>query len=308
MPEPLIFLLILIALPLLLAGWLIRRRYASRLEGVVLIALAGLLALFLLLWGQYPYVGSHYLRYLPLLLTAGATVAVFRAVRDLPWLQRKGWGRGVLMALCSVGALLLAAMDWMALQGRAVDVSSVEMEFPLRGGTWYISTGGSNAVLNLHHKPRTPSQHYAIDVDRLDGLGRYARGLIPDRVEDFLIFGDTIYSPCRGEVIEARDGVPDHAPFEFDADSGGGNQVVIDCDGVEVALLHMMEGSVQVASGDRPAAGDPLGRVGNSGFSVQPHLHVQASRRTGAERASREGVPILFGGRFLVRNDVFAND
>lgn len=124
-----------------------------------------------------------------------------------------------------------------------------------------------------------------------------------------MIFGDTIHSPCPGEVIEIQDGVPDHEPFEYDSDSGGGNQVVLDCDGLEVALLHMMEGSVRVEPGDRLAAGDPLGRVGNSGFSVQPHLHVQASRNAGADAtASRVGVPIRFGGRFLVRNDVFVNE
>ncbi len=309
MPEPLIFLVILVLIPLLLMGWLARREYATRFEALVLVAFAGLLVLFLLQWGQYPYVGSYYLRYVPVALMAGTTFRVLRAVRDRPWFQSPGLGKGVLIALHAVGVVVLGAMNWMALRAHAVDPATVEMEFPLRGGIWYISTGGSNAVLNLHHKPRTPAQHYAIDIDRLDRLGRYARGLIPGRVGDYLIFGDTIHSPCRGLVAEIHDGVPDHEPFEYDSDAGGGNRVVLDCDGLEVALLHMMEGSVQVKPGDRLAAGDPLGRVGNSGFSVQPHLHVQASRSAGATTpASRVGVPVRFGSRFLVRNDRFVNE
>lgn len=113
--------------------------------------------LFLLEWGQYPYVGSYYLRYVPVALMAVTTFVVFKAARDRPWFERPGWGKGVLVALLAAGALVLAAINWMAFRAHAVDVATVDMEFPLRGGTWYISTGGSNAVLNLHHKPHTPA-------------------------------------------------------------------------------------------------------------------------------------------------------
>jgi Peptidase family M23 len=309
MPEPLVFLVILVVVPLLLMGWLLRREYASRLEALVLVTFTGMLVLFLLQWGQYPYVGSYYLRYVPVALVGGTTFLALRAARDRPWFDRPALGKGVLIGLHAVGVVVLVVVNWMAFRAHAVDVATVDMQFPLRGGIWYISTGGSNAVLNLHHKPRTPSQHYAIDIDRLDSFGRYARGLIPSRVEDYLIFGDTIFSPCAGAVLEIHDGMPDHKPFEYDSDSGGGNRVVLDCDGLEVALLHMMEGSVRVEPGSLLSAGDPLGRVGNSGFSVQPHLHVQASRTAGAQGSARRvGVPIRFGGRFLVRNELFVNE
>lgn len=52
--------------------------------------------------------------------------------------------------------------------------------------------------------------------------------------------------------------------------------------------------------------GTPLGQVGNSGGSSEPHLHVHA-QRPGMADAPLSGAPIpsLIEGRFLVRNDRF---
>jgi murein DD-endopeptidase MepM/ murein hydrolase activator NlpD len=43
--------------------------------------------------------------------------------------------------------------------------------------------------------------------------------------------------------------------------------------------------------------GQRIGRVGNSGNTSEPHLHIHAER-DGA------GVPLRFDGRFPVRNDL----
>jgi murein DD-endopeptidase MepM/ murein hydrolase activator NlpD len=39
-------------------------------------------------------------------------------------------------------------------------------------------------------------------------------------------------------------------------------------------VAHLRRGSVAVAQGDRVAKGQMLGRVGNSGNSSEPHVHV----------------------------------
>ncbi|MGD2135197.1 MAG: M23 family metallopeptidase [Gemmatimonadales bacterium] len=307
MAETFIFLVLLILVPLAMLAWVARRTYASRLEAVLGALFTALFVLFLFLWGQYPYVGSYYFRYVLVVLAGMALFLVFRSVRERPWFSGDlGWRRWLAVGLSVVGSLLLLPLNWGALQAHRVDGPTVDMEFPFRAGTFYISTGGSNAVLNLHHKPNTPAQMYAIDIDRLDGLGRYARGLIPDQLDDHLMFGELVQSPSDGLVIEARGDVADHAPYDYDPDTGAGNHVVIETDdGLQVALFHLRQGSVLVVPGDRVAAGDPIGRVGNSGFSVQPHLHLQVSRPATADpEAGQVGVPVRFGGRFLVRNDV----
>jgi hypothetical protein len=64
-----------------------------------------------------------------------------------------------------------------------------------------------------------------------------------------------------------------------------------------VELAHLQRRSVRVAAGDPVTAGTPLGLVGNSGNTSEPHLHVHAETDAG------EGVPMTFEGRFLIRND-----
>lgn len=308
MPESVLFLIILVLVPLALTGWVIRRAYASRLEALLVALFALLLLAFLFQWGQYPYVGSYYLRYLLLLGAGAAAGAVFRAARGVPWYVRPGWRKAFGLGLLVPGIVVLLLLNGRAWQARYTSVPAADLAFPLRGSTYYISTGGTNGVLNLHHKPNTPAQHYAIDIDRLDAWGRHARSLLPDRLEDYLVYGETVYSPSDGRVVEARDGVADHRPLAYDPATGAGNYVVIErADGLQVALYHLMQGSVRVQPGDQVAEGAPVGRVGNSGFSVHPHLHLQVSRsRRAAATASRTGVPARFQGRLLVRNSLFA--
>lgn len=59
----------------------------------------------------------------------------------------------------------------------------------------------------------------------------------------------------------------------------------------------MMRESVAVDSGHAVAGGAPIGRVGNSGNTTEPHLHIHATR-------GGHGVPVTFDGRFLVRNSL----
>ncbi len=76
-----------------------------------------------------------------------------------------------------------------------------------------------------------------------------------------------------------------------------------------VVLAHLMKGSISVVEGDYVRAGAPLGRVGNSGNTTEPHLHIHAVRGSTPDSILvSEGVPILFGGRFPVRNRVISTE
>lgn len=90
---------------------------------------------------------------------------------------------------------------------------------------------------------------------------------------------------------------------EGDPQNPAGNHVELEtADGVRIFLAHMLKGSVRVSTGDRVRRGDPLGKVGNSGNTSEPHLHIHAVRG-GRGLFEGKGVPLTFGGRFLVRND-----
>ena len=73
----------------------------------------------------------------------------------------------------------------------------------------------------------------------------------------------------------AIDGAP---PWPAPGVHPAGNLVVVETGGVQVFLAHLEPGSIVVRRGDPVQAGDPVGRVGCTGNSTEPHLHVHAVR------------------------------
>jgi len=73
-----------------------------------------------------------------------------------------------------------------------------------------------------------------------------------------------------------------------------------------VVLAHLRQGSVEVAAGEDVAVGSRLGRVGNSGNSSEPHLHIHAVRGRIVDPAevfaSGTPVPMRFGRSVLHRH------
>jgi len=81
--------------------------------------------------------------------------------------------------------------------------------------------------------------------------------------------------------------------------------VFLECNGIEILLAHLEQGSVMVQPGDRVAQGQQVGAVGNSGNTSEPHLHIHA-QRGGSDEAFLDGapVPILFDGRYMVCSEI----
>lgn len=188
---------------------------------------------------------------------------------------------------------------------------TIELAFPLEGGTYYVANGGSIGLLNAHMTTLSGEerfrpwrgQSYAVDLLALDRLGRRARGLLPPDPANYVIFGAPVIAPCSGAVIAAIDGLPDQSPPHMDREHMAGNHVILSCADAWIVLAHFREGSVRVAAGDSVQTGQPLGQVGNSGNSAEPHLHVHA-QRPGTSDAPLGGEPLVvrFGRRYLVRN------
>ena len=109
--------------------------------------------------------------------------------------------------------------------------------------------------------------------------------------------GVDVLAAAPGVVMGTRDGMPDvsfrDAGAPEVAERECGNGVALDHgQGWSTQYCHLARGSVAVRPGDRVEAGDVLGRVGLSGQSEFPHLHL--SVRQGEERvdpfdASGEG-------------------
>jgi hypothetical protein len=91
--------------------------------------------------------------------------------------------------------------------------------------------------------------------------------------------GVAVLAAAPGRVARLRDGVADISVRAAGAPSVAntecGNGVVIDHGGGwETQYCHMAKGSIGVKVGDTVAAGAPIGRVGLSGNTEFPHLHI----------------------------------
>ncbi len=95
--------------------------------------------------------------------------------------------------------------------------------------------------------------------------------------------GVAVLAAAAGKVLRTRDGVPDRVVGQGGLDpkdpQGCGNAVVIDHGGGWLtSYCHMARGSVTVKPGDPVAAGQPLGKVGLSGLTEFPHVHMEVRR------------------------------
>ncbi len=91
------------------------------------------------------------------------------------------------------------------------------------------------------------------------------------------IWGRTVYSPVEGMVVSVCNDVVDNPIGGINHAENWGNHVILLTEQREhVALCHLVEGSVEVHPGQAVGFGTRIARVGNSGRSSVPHLHLQA--------------------------------
>lgn len=267
---------------------------------VVYVALAGM-------WLFPPWWTPYVLGVLHLI---GAIFAWRRLRRGrAPAAAWRRWGEPGLAAAALVAlAVLLAPV----LQGRIMPAGAVDLAMPLGSGRYYVVSGGTTPAINIHLGTLTEErfrpwrgQSFAVDIIGIDALGLRADGIAPPDPAAYLVHGAEVRAPCAGEVLLAHDGLPDLPVPEADRDNLAGNHVLIACGTHVIVLAHLAPGSVAVAAGDRVETGNPVGRVGNSGNTAEPHLHLHVQRGA-PEEAPLSGEPVWFtvAGRFLVRGDI----
>ena len=244
-----------------------------------------------------------------LVFMAAVFLSLHRPATRGPWPHSvTGWS---VLAARGLACALVLALAAYAVSGRKAPDSAIDLKFPLRQGNYLVVNGGSNRLVNAHLEMNAARFHAyrgsanGVDIVRVNSLGFRARGLLPTDPTRYTIFGDSIFSPCNGQVVTAVDGVHEMTPPRMDRAHMAGNHVLIKCRDVWILLGHMQRGSVTVRGEQQVAAGDLLGRVGNTGNTNEPHLHIHAQTPgTASEPLSGHPVPIVFGGRFVARNDL----
>lgn len=178
---------------------------------------------------------------------------------------------------------------------------------PLKGDGWLATTACCKP--NVHRDERIAidgvrietGETFAVDWakvknDRLfDGDGK--------RVEQYYGFGEDVVAVADGTVVSIHDGMPDQTPFAFmvpksKSDYGGNNLILEIAPNVFAWYAHLRQGSITVKVGDAVMAGAPIAKLGNTGPSEGPHLHLGLINKPDA--IAGRSLPFVFDSFTLV--------
>ncbi|HKH48163.1 MAG TPA: M23 family metallopeptidase [Thermoanaerobaculia bacterium] len=178
-------------------------------------------------------------------------------------------------------------------------------------GTLYVAAAPD---LDSHHRWAI-NQEFALDLVALGGNGNTHQGE-GSRLADFYSYGREVLAVADGTVVavgtsalesDSRLRQPGESSEAFQQRTAAeqnellaqapiaaaGNYVVLRHAGEEYSqYLHLKPGSVRVKPGDQVRRGQPIGQIGHSGNSTEPHLHFQLT--DGPDPMTSRGLPIVF--------------
>lgn len=192
------------------------------------------------------------------------------------------------------------------------------IEFPLRGEWLSPATPGTKIP---SHGTDQLGTRYAYDFIQVDwkrkGWPAYRASLLQYLLfgvplKKYYCWGQDVYAPCDGLVVQAEDGYKERIRTNLlsdisnayknahhfdqkkdDIQSVAGNYVIMECDkNIYAALVHFQTGSIQVTAGQKVKKGEVIGKVGHSGNSFAPHLHFQLMDSSDVFTAN--GLPCAF--------------
>lgn len=152
---------------------------------------------------------------------------------------------------------------------------------------------GQWAIFNPPGHPKLAYDFLTVDDGKspYKGTSLFRHLVSTISVESTLAWSQPVLAVMEGTVVAASDGMPDRHHLCMAKDlfrlmccgpkpvppfsAVGGNHIILQCGDVFPLYAHLQNGSVLVRPGDHVWPGDMLGRVGNSGASLQPHLHFQ---------------------------------
>lgn len=296
-----------VAAPLVLIAWLLIFKSKTKFNWCLkIIGIGSYITLFNLV-GRWSLI-SVYFRYSLIVLFLTAIGFSFFKVKDEAFWGAKNWFEWLVIVGAGLVWTVIVFLIVVAVSGRIHPGGPIELSFPLKSGAYYVINGGSSTIVNnyranifFNQRKIAPAVQYAIDIEKLNRLGIATQGGKPHEHKNYAIFGETVYSPCNGQVVEVVNNLPDLNPPYKDWINITGNRVVIrSIDQTLVTLYHLQQNSVLVKPGDWVKPGEAIASVGNSGLSIRPHLTIQATQ----DALWGQGVPIVFDGQFPARNRI----
>jgi len=95
-------------------------------------------------------------------------------------------------------------------------------------------------------------------------------------LSDYYAFGQNVLAPVNGYIVDLRNDLEDNIIGSVDRINNWGNFIIIKSDfGFFVKICHLMQYSITKKIGEYVKIGEILAKCGNSGYSPEPHIHIQ---------------------------------
>lgn len=154
-----------------------------------------------------------------------------------------------------------------------------------------VGWGGNDIKTNTPHVI-VPFERWAYDFIM------EPHSLKSDDLNDYGIYNKEIISPVKGTIIGIYDKEKDIPPGSEDNNTMIGNYIYIKLEETNTYLVmaHIKQRSILVKNGQSVDVGTPLARVGNSGSTSEPHLHIHHQRQNPVKTSMylSEGLPLFF--------------
>jgi hypothetical protein len=180
---------------------------------------------------------------------------------------------------------------------------------PLAGDGWVVingccGAGAHRSAVQTVNGTLVDAQRFAIDWMRIGENGMFFDG-DPADVENWHNYDAPVLAVADGVVVEVLDGLEDQVPGTLPdpetitLETVDGNHVILDLgNGVYAFYAHLRNGSITVEEGETVEAGQELARLGNTGNTSGPHLHLHLM--AGPSALAADGIPMSFESFELV--------
>jgi len=123
-------------------------------------------------------------------------------------------------------------------------------------------------------------------------------------LEDYYAFGAKILAPISGYVIDIKTDLPDNTIGDIDRLNNWGNYIIIKSNlGTIVEISHLKQYSSMLKIGDYVKVGDYIAQCGNSGYSPEPHIHIQVQEFNFLGSSTK---PFVFDN-YIFKNELYFN-